>query len=129
MKKLLLALLLVCAPVMSLAQSMGTFAVEAKPVDQYHSYNFGAVTVGFRMYADFTLTASGTEATEVKGISIGGAMYDAQSNCPQVLNPGQTCTTRVFFWPRIEGGHWGRLVFSLKENKILIDLFGNGMRR
>ncbi|QDK38875.1 hypothetical protein [Bdellovibrio sp. NC01] len=129
MKKLLLALVLACAPVFSFAQSMGTFAVEAKPVDQYYRYNFGNVTVGMRMFADFTLTAPANEAVQVKGITISGAMYDAQSNCPVVLNPGLTCTTRVFFWPRLEGGAWGSLVFNLQDHRIIIDLFGYGWRR
>ncbi|MDG0815655.1 hypothetical protein [Bdellovibrio svalbardensis] len=128
MKNLLAALFLVCAPVLSFAQSMGTFAVEAKPVDQYYRYSFGSVNVGFNMYADFTLTANPTETLEVKGISISGAMYDARTNCPKVLNPGQTCTTRVYFTPRMEGGHWGRLLFVLNDHNIVIDLFGNGWK-
>lgn len=129
MKKLLVSLLLVCAPVLSFAQSMGTFAIEAKPADQYLSYNFGSVTVGFTMYADITLTAKATETLEVKKITISGFSYDASSNCPAVLNPGQTCTTRVYFLPHFEGGHWGQLAFQLKENNIFVDLFGYAWKR
>jgi len=101
--------------------------IENHPPDEHYSFNFGYVTLGFQMYADFTLTANGAPV-DVEQITIAGMMYRASTNCPAVLMPGQTCTTRVIFWPRDLGPQWGRLVFDVKTHYIVVDLVGYGTR-
>lgn len=97
------------------------------PRDLHYNYNFGSVFVNSRMYADFSLTA-GERPVVLDGISIRGMMYDASSNCPKVLPPRGVCWTRVFFWPRMQGGHWGDLMFYLNDRStIYVHLFGNGI--
>lgn len=130
MKKLIVLISLLLAPVLSLAAGeVNTFALQTQAQDQYYNYSFGTVFVNTRAWADFTLTANGPDATLVRRIVIRGFAYDADSNCPEVLMPGRTCTTRVYYWPTSQGPHWGELTFVLNDSNIYIRLFGNTFQR
>lgn len=126
MKKLIVMMSLLLAPIVSLAAGeVQTFALHTQAQDQYYNYSFGSIFQNSRAFADFTLTANGPDATVIRRILIRGFAYDATSNCPEVLMPGQTCTTRVFYWPTTQGPHWGELSFALNDSNIYIRLFGN----
>ncbi|WII72937.1 hypothetical protein QJS83_03510 [Bdellovibrio sp. 22V] len=124
MKKLIFVATLLLAPVFAFAADVQNLKIEAQGQDQYYNYNFGTVFVNSRHFVDFTLSATGDEPTVIRRIWISGAMYSADTNCPEILNPGEKCTARVFFWPYAEGHHWGELTFVLGQNNIYIRLFG-----
>lgn len=129
MKKFIVFLSLVVAPVLASASALQNFTIEAQGQDQYLSYNFGSVFENSRTSVDFTLTANGPEPTEVKKIWISGPMYDATSNCPEILPVGKKCVTRVYYWPLNQGPHWGDLTFVLNDGNIYIRLFGTTFPR
>ncbi len=129
MKTMILVMTLLFAPLASFAQAQSAVSLEAQGRDQYYNYSFGSVFENTRAYADFTLTARGDAPLEVRRILISGIMYDAYSNCPQILAPMQTCTIRAFYWPRSRGPHWGELTLMLNEGNIYIRLFGDTFPR
>lgn len=134
MRRLFVLVCLLAAPLSSFASveiQQKPVSVMAEPMgqDQYLSYNFGAVFINSRTSVEFTLTARGPDATEIKRITISGPMYDATSNCPAILQVGQTCSTRVYYWPRLQGPHWGDLNFNLNDGNIYIRLFGDTFRQ
>ena len=128
MKMFIVALSFLVAPLFAQAD-VQVLAVEPMGQDQYLSYNFGAVFMNTRTSVEFTLTAKGPTPTEIRQITISGAMYDATSNCPAILPVGQTCSTRVYYWPRMQGPHWGDLNFHLNDGSIYIRLFGDTFRQ
>lgn len=129
MKKLMMALAFVLAPVGVLADvSVQPLAIQVQAQDQYYDYNFGTSYVHSRRFQDFTLTANGPDSTFIRGMSIRGMSYQADTNCPQILMPGQTCLIRVFFHPYQEGGHWGDLTIFLRDSNIFIRLYGHAIR-
>ena len=123
MKKFLTLVTLILVPIFSQAQS---YSIKSESQDQYLRYDFGLVGVNFRETVDFTLTAKGPEPTLLKSITIGGQMYYASSNCPDVLPVGKACTTRVSFWPSRDGFYPGQLNFYMADSAIYIDLAGWG---
>ncbi|MFV8249273.1 hypothetical protein [Bdellovibrio bacteriovorus] len=130
MKKFLMSLVLVLAPALALADvSVQPLNVEAKAQDQYLNYNFGTTFVHSARFQDFILTANGPDSTFIRGISVQGSFaYRVDTNCPQILMPGQQCVIRVIFSPSTTGGHWGDVTVHLRESNIYIRLFGNGIR-
>lgn len=128
MKKLIVLISLLVAPLLAQAQSVSTLAVEPMGQDQYLSYNFGSQFVNSRSFVDFSLTAKGPEATVIKRVTISGMYYDASTNCPEVLEVGKSCTARVYFWPAFEGSYWGDLNLYLNDGNIYIRLFGSAIR-
>lgn len=129
MKKFVVLISLLLAPVLSLAEGPQTLAIQTEGRDQYYNYNFGTVYENTRTYADFTLTARGMEPVNIQRIIISGVMYDATSDCPEILPAGQTCRTRVTYWPFAQGPHFGELMFQLSEGNIYIRLIGNTFNR
>ncbi len=123
MKRFIILLTLISAPIFSQAQSV---SIKSDSNNQYLQYDFGLVGVNFRQTVVFTLTAKGPEPTLVKSITIGGQMYYASSNCPDVLLPGMVCSTRVAFWPDRDGFYPGQLNFYMGDSTIYIALSGWG---
>ena len=113
------------APLFSEA-NVNVQAIKAQGVDNYYSYNFGVVPVNFNRTVDFSLSAQGPTPTEIQQIHIEGMMYDARTNCPRILQPGQECTTRVSFWPSLRGFFPGRLIYFLGDSHVVVDLSGWG---
>nr|BFD60611.1 hypothetical protein CKG001_27180 [Bdellovibrio sp. CKG001]BFD64025.1 hypothetical protein BdHM001_27060 [Bdellovibrio sp. HM001]BFD68215.1 hypothetical protein HAGR004_32370 [Bdellovibrio sp. HAGR004] len=130
MKKFLMALALVFAPALALADvTVQPLTVEAKAQDQYLNYNFGTSFVHSARFQDFTLTANGPDSTFIRGLGIHGSFaYRVDTNCPQILMPGQRCTIRVIFHPTVEGSHWGDVTIYLRDSNIYIRLYGNAIR-
>lgn len=128
MKTIIVLLGLFFAP-FAMAESSLNIEVQSSDVstmaaDKYYNYNFGHVWVNQRVYADLTLTATGTAPVDIRRLVIRGSAYDAQSNCPALLPPGRTCTTRVFFWPLHEGSYYGDLIYQLADHNIFVRLYG-----
>ncbi|MFV8257716.1 hypothetical protein ACNQKP_07915 [Bdellovibrio bacteriovorus] len=130
MKNFLMSLALVLAPAFAFADvSVQPLNVEVKAQDQYLNYNFGTSFVHSARFQDFVLTANGPDSTFIRGISVQGSFaYRVDTNCPQILMPGQQCTIRVIFHPSTTGSHWGDVTVHLRESNIYIRLFGNAIR-
>lgn len=128
MKKLIVLVSLLIAPLISLAGTTSSLSIEPLGQDQYLNYNFGRQFVNSRRYVDFTLTAKGPDATVIKEITIGGSGFSADTDCPNVLSPGKSCITRVYFWPPFEGDYWGNLNFYLNDGNIYVRLLGQAVR-
>lgn len=139
MKKMILSLALVLAPALAsadvevqaangslIAQDSGA-EFEISHTEYYH-YNFGHVWLNNRVSAEFIVTARGPANSIIRGMRISGSMFDAYSNCPRVLVPGQRCSVFVYFWPRFAGSHYGRLDLAFADKSIVIDLHGYGVR-
>ena len=126
MKNLFILLTLVFAPILSQAQGFATVSLQPQARNQYYDYNFGSVPVNFQQSVDFELKAIGTEPTLIRTIFAFGQGFTNASNCPRILMPGRTCTTRVYFWPPYQGFYNGQLRFDLQESQIFINLSGWG---
>lgn len=125
-----MALALVVLPGFAMAEmSVQPLTVQAMERDQYLNYNFGTSFVHSGRYQDFVLTANGPDSTFIRGLGIHGSFaYRVDTNCPQILMPGQRCTIRVFFQPSVEGSHWGDVTIYLRDSNIYIRLYGNAIR-
>ena len=129
MKNPFLLIALILTPLFSQASNLSpSFSLHTQAADQYYNYNFGTVRVNFAHSVDFILKAEGPESTRVQEIHIQGMEYSARTNCPLVLPVGQTCATRVTFWPSRDGFFPGRLIYFLGDNNIVIDLAGWAQR-
>lgn len=130
MKKFLMAMALVLAPAFASADvSVQPLSIQTAERDQYLNYNFGTSFVHSARFQDFILTANGPDSTFIRGMSINGSFaYRVDTNCPQILMPGQRCTIRVIFQPSTTGSHWGDVTVHLRESNIYIRLFGNAVR-
>ncbi len=139
MKNFILSLALLLAPALASADVEvmavnGSLVAQEQAADfeithnEYYRYNFGHVWLNNRVSAEFIVTARGPANSIIRGMRISGSMYDAYSNCPRVLVPGQSCSVFVYFWPRFEGSHWGRLDLAFADKTIVIDLYGWGVR-
>lgn len=128
MKKFMVLIALLVAPLLSFASGLETLQIETLGEDQYLSYNFGHQFLNSRRYVDYTLTAMGPAPTEIRRINISGMHYDAATNCPKILEAGKKCTLRAYYWPTTEGHHWGNLDVYLNDGNIYIRLFGIGVR-
>ncbi len=118
MKALLIALA-------SLVLSISAQAQSIQPLkDSVMEYNFGFQRVHSVTYADFVLTASDEQATEIHGLSIQGIDFDLQTNCPRLLPAKNKCTLRVLFRPYSEGRKYGRMIVNLKEDNFIVNLIG-----
>lgn len=139
MKKLILSFALFLAPVLASADVdvmtvNGSLVAQEPAADfeishnEYYRYSFGHVWMHNRVPAEFIITARGPANSIIRGMRISGSMFDAYSNCPRVLVPGQRCSVTVYFWPRFEGSHYGRLDLAFADKTIVIDLYGYGVR-
>lgn len=135
MKKIILSIAMLLAPVLTFAQSESQVSVdapgltvEAKPQltlgDKYYTYEFGFQYLYSTSYMDLTLTASGNVPTEIYAINWTGSSYDVYSNCPTILPPGRQCTTRVVFHPRWVGHHYSDVIFRLNSGNIIVRYHG-----
>ena len=140
MNKMIVLLTLLAAPLMSFAQtptvSMEDTKIETKsfgPVapgrDQYRSYDFGNVFVGSRRAVDFVITAYGPGPSVFQGLNVRGPGYDATTNCPRFLFPGQRCLVRAFFWPHQQGNYWGDMTVLFADSRLNVRLFGRAYYR
>ena len=136
MKKIILSLALLLAPVLSFAQSQileqaPGLSIEVQPQfvgDQYFNFEFGQRYLYSASYTDLVLTANGPAPTELRAINWTGSSYDVYSNCPTILYPGQQCNTRVVFQPRWEGHHFSDVIFTMVGSRIIVRFHGWGMR-
>lgn len=96
--------------------------------DQYLSYNFGQVFIPNRASVNYYLKNTGDAPIEIKKITISGAFFDAASNCPDVLEAGKQCLTRIFYSPAFEGFNSGTLVWYTSDNNVYLRLWGQGVR-
>lgn len=141
MKKIILGLFLLAAPLMASADEEFTLTLpEQAPAEitdsvalqpeanQYRSFNFGQVRVGQRRVADFVLGA-GNFPLRVHGMNVQGRFFDGGSNCPSILFPGQRCVIRVSYWPRQSGNHFGRMTLWVGNDRMVVDMRGRAMGR
>ena len=92
--------------------------------DQLLSYNFGRVQNNTKTTIYYGLKNTGTSDLEIKAITIIGAHFFAQSECPQILKPGKKCLTSISYWPVIEGLHHGELTWETSDGQIHLSLWG-----
>jgi hypothetical protein len=139
MKKIILSIALLLAPVLSFAQSQPQvleqapgLSIEVQPQlvlgDQYFSYEFGQRYLYSASYTDLTLTSTGSTPLELRSVNWTGSSYDVYTNCPTILYPGQQCNTRVVFQPRWEGHHFSDVIFNMNSGRIIVRFHGWGMR-
>lgn len=130
MKSLLVIMMLLVSAV-SFAEPVQTLSVTPVPGDsrdEYLHYNFGTSFVHSTKYVDFQLRAEGPQPTQIRGVALYGPGFRGETNCPPTLFPGQYCTARVYFMPRLEGHHRGDLIFHLFDKNIYVRLFANAIR-
>jgi hypothetical protein len=126
------AIVVTCAlAISSVAFSADFIFVSASEVkaQQYLSYNFGRVRIGDMRRVRYNVQNTGNVVLSRTGFSIGGPGYDAYTNCPRFMNPGEVCDLEIRFWPSLEGANFGRLHMDFREAEgITIDLFGEAYR-
>jgi hypothetical protein len=92
------------------------------------SFNFGTVWVGQTRYADFVLRA-GNFPLRIHGLNVTGRYYNASTNCPNVLFPGQACLIRASYSPWQQGSHFGRITLWVANDVLEVDLWGRAQGR
>ncbi|WP_413560128.1 hypothetical protein [Bdellovibrio sp. HCB209] len=131
MRNIFVGFLLSFIPLFSFAQAQAEIELAQSSSftgDQYYNYNFGATFVNSRKYVDFTVTSVGDEPLQLQKLLIaGGFVWDAQTNCPDLLPVGQKCTVRTFFWPREKKIYSGRLYIVFAHGRSIINLGGRGI--
>lgn len=100
----------------------------AKSEDQYISYNFGNVRVNTSSSIVYSVKNTGSTPLKIEKIIYSGAYYHATSACPDVLEAGKSCNTRITYWPAFEGMSVGRVIWYTSDNNIILDLWGTGSR-
>ena len=96
---------------------------------QYLSYNFGSVFVNSMNRVVYNIRNAGTVDIEREGFTIGGAYFDAYTNCPKVMAPAAECSLEIRYWPPFEGMHSARVqMLFTDKNDIVIDVFGQAFR-
>ncbi|WP_413577375.1 hypothetical protein ACLVWU_03540 [Bdellovibrio sp. HCB290] len=131
MKHIIAALLVSFLPFASFAQAEAVIELTQPSSmiagDQYYNYNFGSTFVNSRKYVDFTVTSTGDEPLQLKELGIAGAAFNAYTNCPTSLPPGQKCTVRATFWPSDKRSYSGRLYLVFAHGRSIINLYGRGI--
>jgi hypothetical protein len=123
-----LVFLLLSFPLFSWGHLVGVQAINPTE-DQTLDFNFGQVPVGDTYYTFFTLTASADKDLKITDIAISGDMYDAFTECGEVLAAGTSCDTEVDFSPTSVGNHEGQLGFATDSGNILVNLKGEGIEQ
>ena len=95
--------------------------------DQNLSYYFGRVAVHSLRAATFKISNTADAPIDIEKLTISGAMFRANTNCPRRIEAKEVCYVRVYFQPYWEGYFVGdlRMNFSDKNN-INIALSGSG---
>jgi hypothetical protein len=127
MKNIVVGLLLSLIPLASFAQAQAEVEMIQPAGDQYYNYNFGSTFVNSTKYVDFTVTSTGDEPLQLKELGIAGAAFNAYTNCPDSLPPGQKCTVRARFWPSDKRSYTGRLYLIFAHGRSIINLYGRGI--
>ncbi|MBY0553960.1 choice-of-anchor D domain-containing protein [bacterium] len=94
----------------------------------FHSYNFGTVWTNTRSEVRFTLRNTGTTPLTYKEAYIYGADFSARHSCVNGLQPNETCTFSIAYWPMFEGMASGRFVLNFQEDQVVVDLWGQARR-
>jgi hypothetical protein len=121
-----LAFLILAFPLYSWANLVGVQTIHPA-ADQTLDFDFGKVPVGETYYTSFTLTAPADKDLKITEITINGDMYDAFTDCGEVLAAGTACETEVDFSPTTVGNHEGQLGFATDQGNILVNLKGEGV--
>lgn len=95
--------------------------------DRYYYYNFGNERVNSSQWAYFSLRNSGSTPVNIRGVFIWGIAFNAWTNCPHWLRPGERCLTTVEFRPWNVGYFSGRLRFAFPQDSIYVELSGWGV--
>ncbi len=123
MKTLAVLLIFALLPFSAIANEVLPHSSE----NQELSFDFGDVPIGEAYYTTFDLTAPDDQSIEISDIMIDGEMYSAFTNCPDVLEPGESCQTEVVFEPTSEDEHFGELDFFTNVGNIRVYLAGTGV--
>jgi len=91
-------------------------------------YNFGIVWLNTRQAVRYTVTNTGDQPLVFKQARISGSAFDAYHNCSKGLQPQEKCSFTVTFWPAFEGLYSGTFVLSFTEDRVIVDLWGEGRR-
>lgn len=103
--------------------------LETQSKDQYVSEFFGSVGLFTSAFRVWKISNTGSSSIEIKKIIIRGAMYSAQTDCPETLRPKEVCKLGVRFSPTVEGYFTGQLDFIFSEGgNIYFDFSGSGVR-
>lgn len=89
------------------------------------SYDFGYTWVNSLSTATFKITNTGDTPLTYRQAVIYGVHFGARHNCSAGLLPNQSCNVRVEFWPHQEGYFSGQFQLRFKEDRVIIDLWGN----
>lgn len=98
----------------------------SKPVEKGY-IDFGLVPFQGQRSQILTLTNNTNDSLTDISFKISGDFY-LNSKCPQTLQVGQACQTKITFWATREGGHHGRLKVTTSVKDYLYDLYGYGDR-
>jgi hypothetical protein len=92
-------------------------------------YNFGMIPVNTVQYANFTVTNIGNQPLYFRQARISGPGYYANTNCNQILIPGQRCFFTIEFRPWYEGFSSGQFMMSFDSSyTVIVDLTGQAFR-
>jgi hypothetical protein len=115
---------------LSATHNAGGFQTESSS----HSYNFGLVGVNNINTVGYTVTNTGTTFLKFSTASVWGAYYDANHSCLLGLQPQQSCTFQIRYWPFNTGFHSGQfeiIFFSPLQisESIRVSLWGEAIYR
>jgi len=111
--------------ILFLLTTVGTQISHATPVESL-SVNFGNVRVNTRTELSYIITNDQTVPWKMTAFNIGGAGYDAQTDCDQLLAPKQKCRVDISFWPLMQGFQTGELILRFDKSEVDFDLAGWG---
>lgn len=97
-----------------------------KSEDQYLNFNFGLVKVNTTSSVVYSVKNTGTTALKIEKIIYSGPQFYASTACPDVLEVGKSCNTRITFWPTFEGLSAGDVIWYTSDNNIILNLLGTG---
>lgn len=109
--------------------SLTLFAADVpapKPVEKGY-IDFGLVPHGGSRTQILTLTNNSEEPLTDISAKISGD-FSMKSKCPRVLQAGESCQAKIWFWATREGGHYGRLKVTTSAKDYHYDLYGYGDR-
>lgn len=100
--------------------------LEQAQTQDFQSYNFGRIPVNTTSRVTYTVTNTGTEPLVFKDAVVWGASYSARHSCAKGLAAKQKCQFTIQFWPSFSGIYSGRFQLAFTNDKILVDLWGEG---
>lgn len=119
-----------------LTYSTSTFAADAIAIQvqevrnpQHFTYHFGSVWVGSLSRIRFNVQNTGNFVLEREGFRMSGIYFQASTNCPRYLAPGEMCSFEIRYTPQLQGYHSGRMqMLFTDQNDVFVTVHGEATR-